>query len=393
MTKIINDIEYYSKKDIMKLFNIGYGVLDNFIGKYNIKFLNIKNTFYFEKPTIDSLLPNEIKSRNANKPITITNEIKILSENMILYNNIKFKHHPIYTNYYFNSENIKIIIKKELNDFLIIKSSLYRRSSHDIVEQLSIYNTEIKKNYNVSKLILETFKSHPNHGENLWCNHFNDMPEDNNIKNLFFANHDINVKTMGLNCKINKNLYELIKYNILNEPKPNYSNIPNIMTINGIDCIKVNHPEMTNVFISIDGKYVFKNNEIKKEYARYQGPSNYRKVWLIKTDINIHHLMGWARYGYINLKETNTRFLHVNDISEDCSYFNIVLGNDVENGISQSQNTEKYKNIRRMLIKDYSNEYPDLLNKAIDMLHPDYKKLYREIEQMLIDSNNQLINS
>lgn len=325
--------------------------------------------------------------RHKNK-INISNNIKIINGN-VLYNNIMYFLHPIYKKYYGNSANINNIIYKTNNEYFLLYPKTLKRDKYRTQISCDVKNiilNQTTKTINTSRFLLDIFKFQPSKEENE-CAHFDDLPENNDISNLLFLSRSDNNKLMGINCSINKNLYILLEHKLIND-----YNLKTSVETNNVKCLKVNHPYMNNVYISCDGTTVFENNIMKNIYTRYHGPNNYKKVWINKTDINVHHLMGWAKYGYINLKVDNKRFLHVNDISTDCSYNNIILGTDKDNGISQKENTLKYKEFRRNLKQTISeSEYENLINRAVNMLPPKYKEFYDQMKQKLEDSNKNVL--
>lgn len=281
----------------------------------------------------------------------ITNDIQCLNNKNIIYKNVHYRRHPIYFDHYFNSINIKKCIRKLSLGFIERNFSVLKDGFR---EQFKIG----EKNHNVSRLILETFKGLSLTNIENECGHINDLPEDNNIENLIWISRTKNNQMAGENAlkyrhfrdaiiKYEPYLYEEFcqKYHIVCQKL----SVPtNVKIINNIECLYVPVPTYSEIYISIDGTKVFDQKEEKTIWKRDYRCKSYDVCWFNKLrDIKVHHLMAWAKFGYQKFNNLTNMVCHLDDNSENNSYYNIFLGNTTDNGNHQRINTENNKNLYR----------------------------------------------
>jgi hypothetical protein len=290
-----------------------------------------------------------------------------ICSDFVEYKNIKFFRHPLYQDYFFNHNNIKCVVKQYSDDiWKEIPVNIHKKEGKEILTITSKYHTHPGRMGVHSRLILET-RGLPD--KNVVCSHKNDLVTDNNINNLMWMTQKENMCLSGINHEICKNIYILSKNKDM-FPE-NWDNIEtkNIIFYKDKKYIKIpSNDFIQNGLICLDGTHIL-DEDYNEKYPRrdHKGYFSYR-VSRASQVIRMHQLMAWAKY-YFFPSTKELQVLHINDLSTDNRYENIIIGTHRENMGMRTFNYNVYKELRII----YS-ENKEIIKKALDMLSIKHKE-------------------
>jgi len=327
-----------------------------------------------------------------NMPI-ITKDIVIIDQTNIMYNSIYFKEHPIYKGYFFNKNNIKIIIKKYDSFFISLNINLNKIEKKEIITVTTSEHRIVKT---VSSLILETFNGLKSNKKDV-CIHYDDNQLNNEINNLSWSSQNYNTKIFGINTELNKlivlKICEKFKF-LINELKipekyylKNNQKIPKnkIFLFNNEQFLKISG--FYKLYISIDGNKIY--DDFNKKYLNITIHKSlvckrYPRCVYHGKSYNVHYFMALTKYNEYKY-DKNTCILHINDIKSDNSYNNIIIGSHALNMKDRSENYKELKQIRILLKQKFYNEYKLILEEIYNEFDDAYKKyfIYLPLEKLL----------
>jgi hypothetical protein len=393
---------YYTIEEICNNYKISKDKLykriknNNIDSKYIIRHhINGKNQIYLNSIYIDSNLNTILKRKKNHRkyknfknfkmqlPVILQPD-KIISDNEIIYENVIYKTNNCLKNYFFNCKNIKKIIYKNNNMFYLYKFKINKNGR----ERMNINRDNEKKyNINVARAILKVFK--PIKDDNNYCaGHFDDLNDNNDIKNLYWITPSENMELSGINIAICKNIYRIVMNDDLLKNK--YLK-DEIFFKKNDEFIKI--PIYENFYISKDGTCIKHNNQIIPYFWQSTPKySNYKVIYLKNNRYFVHILMAYAKYGIDEVNNPNNVIRHLNDLKENNSYDNILIGTRQQNTLDGINNHNKYKQLRKILLLNESIEiYNNILNDAINCFNKKLKEKYFKLKLKLDESNKGFI--
>ena len=287
------------------------------------------------------------------------------TNNIIIYENVKFFQHLQYKEYYFSHDNSIYYIKKESNEkYRILESNKNKKEGKRILMISSKYcdeNGKYRKVIPLAKAVLETISL----SNGLVCSHIDDNVDNNLISNLIWMTQPDNIILFGINYTIGKKLF--IRNNRFSNSQKNqlpedYVASPEkYIKIDNIPCIKIKL-DGEILCIGLFENFVY-NLDFKKQYKLGINHKGYMNFKHKKSVYFIHNVICWAKYGEIFKSTKEKQVIHNNDDQLDNSYNNIIIGSFCDNRKSFSHNFLEFKKFRILLID--SGKYTDALNEIL----------------------------